>query len=816
MPDQNGPDRIRQRAIASGQAMVNQIAGDLNINLYAPGSGPTPQALSALPAAPAYLVGRQAQTDELLALLDPAGQGPSVTAVAGLAGVGKTALALHGAHRAVADGWFPGGVLFVSLHGYDPAGPVTAGQALGALLRALGIRHEDLPPTPDELASWYQSALARCSEQAGPVLVVADDASTAGQVLPLIPAHRGHRLLVTSRHTLGAGGRLVDLGVLAPADSVALLRMALRHARGDAETRVDDAPEPARQIAELCGHLPLALQICAALAADIPARPLTWLVQALHDAHRRLNRLQREERGVRAAFDLSYQHLDDQHARLFRLLSLNPGPDLATAAAACLADTDPIAAEDLLHHLNRAHLIESSGPGGERWRLHDLVRLYAADQLDHDGTDDVAAAFARLLEHYRTTAAAADSHLGPRADSPPSPVFARREDALDWLEEERANLVATVTSASGTGAAATAASLAFSLATFFEQRRYLADWTTVTAIALAVLQQASDHQSAARALCNLGIAQRELRQFDVAVVLLRTAASAFAESGDRRAHAMALDMLGATWREMRQFDESITAHTQAAATFRETQDLHGEARALNNLGATCREMQRSDKALPALQEAVDIMRSVGDRRGEAASLANLGAALREAGQFEEAITQYRDAIAGFREAHDRHGEALALHNRGDALQQAGRFHEAIEDHTKAVAFFQDAEDRHRHAIALSSLAEALSEAHQHAEAVEVSDQAVEIRRQLAQADPGPDAPELARTLCLAAQVRRNGQHDLATALSMVEEGTGIYRDLVTEAATVFNAHFHMALQLQADVLDLLGYPQQAEAIRGSA
>ncbi|MET7906914.1 tetratricopeptide repeat protein [Streptomyces avermitilis] len=798
----------------SGGVFFHQVIQGRNITVALPPKI-TP-ALSGLPAPSPTFTGRDAHVEELLDALAPREEQqavlvtpqPSRVAVAGLAGVGKTELVVQVAARALREpDWFPGGVLFVDLFGYDPERRLSPEQALVGFLRALGIPGEHIPSGLQDLHRLYRSVLAAFIEQGRRILVVIDNASSADQAAPLLPTDGITAVLITSRHTLDMDARLHDLNVLDIDASIALLHQALLQARGPADTRVQDTPEAAAVVADLCAGLPLALRIAAALLADAPTRPLASLAQALRTEHSRLDRLRREDRAVRAAFDLSHQHLSTASARLFRLYPLNAGSDLSTESAAALADVDAFTAEEILHDLNRAHLIETSGSAWGRWRMHDLVRLYATDHLKQEGRETLIAARSRLLERYRTLASAASTHLALGSGCPPSPLFTDREKALEWLENERANLVATVTTAHETGAAATAASLAFSLAGFFEQHRYFADWTAVTATALAILQQADDHQSAGRAMVNLGIAQRELRQFDAAVLLLQTAADAFAEAGDGHSRAMALDALGVTRRETREYGESIDAHTAAAAIYNEIQDLRGQARALTNLGSAWREMHQPDKAIPVLSHALSIMRATGDHRGEAMTLVNLGAALRETGKFEQAITLYGEAIPRLRETHDRHGVALALHNRGDALQHMERFSEAIDDHRQAADFFRKVQDHHHLAKALASLAGAYSGDEQHTTAAEISAEAVAIQRQLVHADPAVNAPELARTLCLAAWVRRNGQHDLVTALTMTEESVAIYCDRGAETSPILSTHLRMAQELRAEIFDLLGRHQ---------
>ncbi|WP_328437718.1 tetratricopeptide repeat protein [Streptomyces sp. NBC_00444] len=781
---------------------------------------PQPAGPVTLPTEPSVFTGRTKMLDRLLDSLDPdpaqTEASTVVSVVTGMGGVGKTALALHAAHRASERGWFPSGVLFADLHGYSPGAASDAGAVVDRFLHALGANTGERSASLEERLDTWRVLLNDLARRGRPLLVVLDNVRTTDQINGLLPS-APHRALVTSRHALSTlPVHRIDLGPLSPEEAVDLLDQALR-AGSAADDRVTTQRVEALRLGKLCGRLPLALRIIAALLRDEPERSLADQARDLDDARTRLDAMQYDDLAVRASLDLSYQHLTEEQARAFRLIATAPGADLGTASAAVLLDRPPADGRRLLAELARAHLLSSTS---ERWSMHDLIRLHADSRSTSDDHHiERAEGIERLYSYYLTIARDASTHLDTQRPTQPSSVFADRDTALDWLEGERINLVATVATAHALGADTVAVGLAFALAAFFErhryvdQRRHFADWSTVTAIALAILQEAGDRHNAAQAMTNLGVAQRELRQFDVSIALLRTAIDTFAESGDRSAQAQALDMLGAALRETGQFDECIQCHTEAVTVFRDIREHHGEARALTNLGAALREARQPDKALPHLRNAVDLMQTVGDRRGEATALTNLGAALREEGQLEEAITRHKDALAAFREVHDRYGEALALHNHGDALQQVGRFTEAIDDHTQAAAFFAGAGDSHRQAMALSSLAAADSGAEKHDDAADVSRQAVEIRRQLAASDPAVNAPELARTLCLAAWVRRNGQFDLPWALLAAEEGVAIYRDLAAGAPTVFKPSFKMALELQADLLDRLGRTQQAEALR---
>jgi tetratricopeptide (TPR) repeat protein len=412
------------------------------------------------------------------------------------------------------------------------------------------------------------------------ILVVVDNASTTGQAGPLLPTDGITAALVTSRHTLdGLDARLHDLDTLDEAASTAVLDQALRHARGTHDTRFTDDAEAATVIARLCAGLPLALRIAAALLAAAPTRPAAHLAAALQVEHTRLDKLARPDRAVRAAFDLSYQHLTPDQVRLFRLLPLNPGPDLSTDATAHLTGTTPDQTEELLQHLAEAHLIEPALAWG-RWRMHDLVRLYADEHgRTHAADDQRDSARTRLFTHYQDTTQSADTHLnifpGPRA-----PHFPDRRHALEWLDAEHASLTATATTAPALGHPATTTSLAFSLAQYLNYRRYFDDWITLTTTALTVFRKLGDRHGEGAALNNLGLALRKVRQFDEAINAHTQAATIFRELGNRHREGGTLNNLGLALQEVRRFEEAINAHTQAATIFRELGDHSREGQAL--------------------------------------------------------------------------------------------------------------------------------------------------------------------------------------------------------------------------------------------
>ncbi|MGJ7418749.1 regulator [Streptomyces cinereoruber] len=548
-PDGQDPyGGVRQWAHASDHGQVHQAGRDQHFW----GSGPAPQATASLPS-DRPLTGRKERTDTLLAALAPDGAGTTV--VTGLPGVGKTVPALHAAHRAVERGRFPGGTLYVHLRGYDPVGAVGPEQALESLLRALGVRDKDLPPTVEEQAGLYRSELNRRAERHGAVLIVADDASSPGRLRHLVPAHPAHRLLATSRDALTAPdfpARLVSLDELDTESATELIAVALaRVSPGD--PRAGEEAGALERVAEYCGRLPLALTIAAALLTDDPGLPITALADDLADARTRLKRLQHEDGdgrslAVRAAFDLSYRRLKPQEARLFRLLSLNPGPDLSTEVAAALGDREERETRTGLATLARADLINEQPPRSGRWRVHDLIRLYAAELPEEEGEK---AALSRLLAYYTIVCDAADDHLRALPSQSVPDLFPDRTAALTWLNAERANLIAMVPRA------------------------------------------AADHPRIALRLTEaLNIYLHQGHHFHDALSINEHALAVTRALGDRRLEATVLDAFGSALCEVRRYDDAIRAHTQAISILDELNDQYGKDQAQHTLDITLAKMRR--------------------------------------------------------------------------------------------------------------------------------------------------------------------------------------------------------------------------------
>lgn len=439
---------------------------------------------------------------------------------------------------------------------------------------------ERVPHDVEQWAGLYRAVLAEIS---GPVLVIVDNAYSEAQVRPLLPGAGSHRVVVTSRQTLaGLDARLVDVTVLEAEASVGLLDAALRTSRPD-DDRITADLDATGRLATECGGLPLALQITAALLKADPALSAAELAEELAVESARLDQLAYDDASghaapsVAAAFELSYRRLEEIPARVFRLLPVNPGPDASTAAAAVIADLPVSDLRKTLAGLVQAHLVEAAPGGPSRWRMHDLLRLYAERLSNaHGDTDEGEQARDRLLGYYLKMSGMAVKQ------------FTDRDSGLAWLDAERANMVAAVTIAADTGRDQVAMELPLVLAGYFDWRRRFDDLLATTTISLDVSRRLGDKHHEGRALGYLGYALRQVRRFKEAITALQDALAIYRETGDRHGEGLGLDNLGTALREAGRPGEAITALRDAAAIYRDTGDRHGEGMALNNLGITLR------------------------------------------------------------------------------------------------------------------------------------------------------------------------------------------------------------------------------------
>jgi DNA-binding SARP family transcriptional activator/tetratricopeptide (TPR) repeat protein len=625
-----------------------------------------------LPAAARHFTGRGAELAWLTDLASrcdpqaPAGDTVVISAIDGMAGIGKTALAVHAAH--LVSGWFPDGQLFVDLHGYTKGHPPREpGDALGMLLRALQVPAQRIPEDTQERAALYRQRLAGTR-----TLVLLDNAVGEAQVRPLLPAAPGCLVLVTSRRRLRGldDARSVSLDLLTPRDAVALLHAVA----GPDRVRADDPLLD--EIAHRCGRLPLALRIAAALLCHRPAWSPEHLAALLRDEHRRVSALSDGERDLATVFDLSYTGLSGRHQLLLRRLGLMPGQDADAYAAGALLDSDPDTATGLLEDLTDHNLLIAHAPG--RYRLHDLIRAHSRILAATDPSPERDAALDRLLHYYAHTAHSASMPITRRrqpAPGGPAPVFAPAlpdpGTARAWLRAERDNLEQAHTHARVHNLHQHTLTLAAGLA---EILRTDGPYTRALALHQSAVDAAHHHGNPAAhasALTDLGIMRRLSGDLTGAAGAFSRALEICRETGDRHGEAGALAELARARGYAGDLTGAVEACSGALEIYRETGDQHGEADVLADLGIMRRVSGDPDGAVGFFSRALEICRATGDHHGEADVLTELGRARALTGDLTGAGNALCQALEFYRATGHHHGEAYVLTNLGTVRRLAG-------------------------------------------------------------------------------------------------------------------------------------------------
>ena len=657
-----------------------------------------------LPTDTRVFTGRLPELEELLALAARAPQGTEsgmvvVSAVDGMAGVGKTALAVHAAHLLRPS--FPDGQLFLDLRGHTPGvTPLTPGDALDFFLRSLGAAPQQIPQDLLERAAAYRDRLAGTR-----TLIVLDNAAGAAQVRPLLPGTPGCLVLITSRRRLTGldDARLLALDVLPEAEAVALLR------RAAGSDRIPPDHPAAAELALLCGYVPLVIRIVAARLRNRRSLRIEDLVDQLRDDESRLVGLRDEEADLETVFDSSYQSLAPAEQHLFRRLGQAPGLDLDAYAAANLIGSDHRTAERLLETLLDHSLLAEPRPG--RYQLHDLLRVYARSLGDQDPATDRAAALNRLLDYYEDAARRADRQLtrytrprlspqdpDPKRSALPAPpglpalIPRDRAEALTWLRAERANLLAALAHPAAQNSLERLTALTEAIGGLL---RVDGPWP----LAVTLHRTAADRAAAAgdafreaNALYDLSQVPNllgEERNHTTVAVLSERVLTLYREAGSRLGEGNALSQLGNIHTLMGRYRTAIAWYGQAAEIFRELDDLPGEALVedwLIHLG-----LQHGDLNLAstARERAVELHRALGDKESDIYLLHDLAMIRFATGNLPDAARLLEQVVA--ERAESASGASRA--SRADAFQDLARIRCAMGEY--AVA-----EDLHARAIEL--------------------------------------------------------------------------------------------------------------------
>ncbi|MER8187895.1 BTAD domain-containing putative transcriptional regulator [Kitasatospora sp. NPDC094015] len=665
---------------------------------------PAPQAFrppAQLPRDIPDFTGRREQVRRLLELLTPAaGGGPAgVVAVSGAGGLGKTTLAVHGAHRAAAD--FPDGQLYMDLRGVQ-ATPATPGDVLACLLRDLGEPEERIPASEDSRAARYRSLLADRR-----VLVVLDNARDAAQVRPLLPGSAGSAVLVTSRRRLGGltGAVHLGLGTLAEPEAYELFAALAGRDRVAAE------PAAAARVVAHCAGLPLALRIAAARLAGRASWSVATLADRLADHTRRLDELRVEDLAVRATFRMSYAQLPEPEspeglhpARAFRLLGLAPGPETGLRAAAALLDHPAEQVEAALEQLVDACLLESLGP--DRYRLHDLLRDFAAElAVAEERPEARRAAVGRVTAWYLDSLVEADAVLFPGAGRPDPPApqpghrphdFRHFQDALHWCEGERTNLVRAAAAATEHGFHRTSWLLPGFAWAYLNLAGRWQDWLDITEAGLAGARVA----------------------------------------GDRAGEATVLTARGAAFMQLERWPEALRLLEAALRIREEIGDLAGRMASTCTIGLVHRRGGQLREARGAFLRALSFVGPPELRKREVAVLANLALIELELGQYAESLGYSDRALRAGREFNELPADANILACKGAALSGLGRDAEAVAPLQESAMLARYTGDLFCEGMALARLALALNRLARPAEAAAATDQARALLDRLAERSAG--------------------------------------------------------------------------------
>ncbi|WP_344659289.1 tetratricopeptide repeat protein [Catenulispora subtropica] len=654
-----------------------------------------------LPADLPTFTGREPELRRLLAAVPAPGPAPReaggaaeagaptmvISAIEGMAGIGKTQLALRAAHTLVRAGRYADVQLYVNLRGFDPDWPPADPSAvLEAFLRQLEVAPQHIPEGVDERAAMFRDRI-----HGRAALLVLDNAASEEQVRPLIPGSARCLVIVTSRRTLAGldGTELYRLDVFGTDEGVALLTRL-----GGAE-RVAAEPEAAREIVALCGHLPLAITLAATRLRSRPSWTLEGLAGRLRSG---IATLAVAGRSMPAAFDLSYQELAPASRRMFRLLGLHPGLDATAGSAAALADLDPAEAERILEELCDEHLVLQRTQ--DRYELHDLLRAYAAERAAAEMTPaSRSAAVARVVMWYAAamTAAAAAESPGrtlppPVAETPDHvPGFGGAGEALAFYERERSNLARVVATAVDQGLN----ELAWYLPVVTQRLAAIAaDWQGqehLNAIALDAAGRSHDDVARAWVLRIVGSSRLQGPAPDPngAVVPLLQALEIFHDHKDRLLEAHVQSEL-ALARAKSGLPESAVANAEEAlALYRQVGDDHGEIGALTTLAVCLHELGRPRDALTMVQLVVAKAREGGYRTRVAYGLRNLGYTHLVLEEFEEARAALEEAVKVSGDIGERYIHLDAMNGIARALHDAGRGDEALEQHRRFLEALDD-------------------------------------------------------------------------------------------------------------------------------
>ncbi|HEX6522619.1 MAG TPA: BTAD domain-containing putative transcriptional regulator [Streptosporangiaceae bacterium] len=692
-PRQDGPSAEQ----ASPAAAAAQAAEERDSSVPLAADRRATQAPAQLPTDIADFTGREEQVQHLSDLLASASDENSgavrIALVAGYGGLGKTSLAVHAAHRV--RGRFPDGQLYVDLLGATPH-PLAAADVLARFLRDLGVDGKEIPLDEAERSARYRTSLAGRR-----FLVVLDNARDAAQVRPLLPGSAACAVLITTRSRMPdlASGELVDLNVLDDDEALTLFTRIVGDKRAAAE------PEATAELLLACAGLPLAIRICAARVATRRGWSIRTMADRLRDEHRRLDEMAVGDMAVRASFEVSFAALPTAKrgappADAFRLLGLWHGPTISSAAAAALFGVTEDQAVDALELLVDANLLESVA--ADRYKFHDLLRVYASERAEADlSEDDRLSAITRLLRWYMRTTDTAAQAVTPHRYSIPLELagageadpltFTGSNDALNWYDSERFNIVAATRQAAERELHDIAWRMPVPLYWIFLTRDNLVDYITTHQIALDSARNVGNRAGEAWVLNNLGVALG-MTQDAGAVNYLERSLEIRREIGDRRGEAQTANNLADVYPRLGRADEALDMLHRGLDLNRELGLRYGEGVALVNLGDALLELNRAGEAIDWLQQAHAAFTDIGDADGLGYTLLNLGRCYYSLRDDKEAIAAFRQSLASYEAAGNLNQQALTLRFIGRTHARLGDIAGARDSLAQSAVLYEDMGD----------------------------------------------------------------------------------------------------------------------------
>ncbi len=639
-----------------------------------------------LPPETAEFVGRD---KELASLTGEHGGVPGIAIIEGMPGMGKTALAIRAAR--LVSGQYPDGTLYLNLHSHNPGSPsLGPAEALHRLLQMLSVPAAQIPETIGERTALWRAHLSRRR-----AVLILDDAAGHDQIGPLLPVTSRCLILITTRRRLPdfGGTRSLTLDVLSADEAITLFR------RIAGESKAPDADQIAAAV-ELCGRLPLAIQLTASRIAQDGPPSLSGLIDELSQSPAWLGNTGAAAPEVIAAFDLSYRALEPDHQQFFRRLGISPCACFSLPTAAALGGCTLAEAEKALVALLDYHLLAQAPDAS--FRFHDLIRGYAATRATRDDPEaGQRQAVSRLLDYYLHTADLADRVLHPlrrRAPVPPaqmpagSPALGTREDAAGWLESEWRNILQAARYAGRHERKHKCADLIDLLADFMEIRAYWDEAAAAHALALQASRDIADPARIARAALALSGVRQQTGQHEAAIPLAEEAAAIYRSLADRGGEAEALDQIGLGHQRTARSREALAYFSEARILYRAAADPRGVADTLSHSGIACWHLGRYPEANAHMREALSLYRGVGDRRGEAKVHNNLGQVHLHNGYHRDALDAYRKSLQIFREIGGAQNEAILHQNIGGVHRYKGSYEEALAACRQALTIYRDIGD----------------------------------------------------------------------------------------------------------------------------